>query len=47
MDGDRVRYLWPKNSDKRKKEKKKKKPIFQGDPVEDPPLALPYIPLTP
>ena len=45
MDRDRVRYLWPKNSDKRKK--KKKKPIFQGDPVEDPPLALPYIPLTP
>ena len=37
----RVGYLWHKHSDKRKKEKK---PIFQGDPVEDP---LPYSPLTP
>ena len=31
----------------RQKKEKKKKPIFQGDAVEDPPLAPPYIPLTP
>jgi hypothetical protein len=45
MDGDRVGYLWPNHSEKRKK--KGKKSIFQGYPVEDPLLPLPNIPLTP
>ena len=42
-DRDRVGYLWPNHSEK----KKGKKPIFQGDPVEDPVLPPQYIPLTP
>ena len=46
MGRDGVGYLWPNHSEK-KKEGKKKKPIFQGDPVEDPPLPPPYVPLTP
>ena len=40
----RVGYLWHNHSDKRKKGKK---PIFQGDAVEDPLLPLKYVPLTP
>ena len=30
-----------------RKKKEGKKPIFQGDPIEDPLLPLPYVPLTP
>ena len=45
MDRDRVGYLWPNHSEKRKK--KEKNPIFQGDPVEDPLLPPPYVSLTP
>ena len=37
--------MWPNHSEKRKK--KEKNPIFQGDPVEDPLLPPPYVPLTP
>ena len=44
-DRDRVGYLWPNPSEKRKE--KGKTSIFQGYPVEGPLLPPPNIPLTP
>ena len=44
MDRDRIEYLWSNHSEKRKRGKK---PVFQGDPMEDLLLPPPYIPLTP